>query len=117
MAYRAKKQRRDRDRKRALAIKRASELPALPIPDGDRAWLAPDAEQPHFIGEYVWHSTGSETTPQLAVVEQLYRDGSANLRLHCSSVVKAAPTDTLCRVGVAKLSYIGQRVEIEDAGV
>jgi len=30
--------------------------------------------------------------------------------------VKAAPTDTLCRVGVTKLSYIGQRVEIEDAG-
>lgn len=82
-AYRTK----GRLRKRVQAAKRASQLPALPIPDGDAAWFAPESQQPRFIGESVWHSTGSETAPSLAVVEQLYRDHSADLRLESGTVV------------------------------
>ena len=53
-AHRAKELRRDRARKRKQAAKRAAQLPALPLADGDSAWELPISAQPHYVGEHVW---------------------------------------------------------------
>ena len=112
-AHRAK----DRERKRVKAAQRASQLPELPVPDGDLAWLLPDAEQPHFKGEHVWYTPQDGAAAQHAVVQQLYRDGSGDLRLvSCGTMIKAAPHDRLVRVGIKIASYVGQIVEVEAAG-
>jgi hypothetical protein len=108
---------KDRDRKRATAALRASQLPALPHPDGDPVWWRPAAEQPHFVGEQVWHSTSElMVKPQLVVIRQLYRDGSADLQLAGQDVMlRSRPDDQLRRVGATLPCYVGQRVEIEAA--
>lgn len=75
-AHRAK----DRTRKRTKAAQRLSFLPALPIPDGDPVWNSPLGERPHFIGEHVWLlSPDALAPPQLATIQDLWRDGSADV--------------------------------------
>ena len=104
---------KDRDRKRAKAVQRASQMPALPLADDDPAWLMPPADQPHFVGESVWHFRASEDTPQRATIRQLFRDGSAELATASGAIIRASPQDRLIRVGLPVPSYVGQRVEID----
>ena len=105
---------KDRDRKRAKAVKRASELSALPSTSLE--WLLPPSKQPHFVGEHVWHSTATGVAPTLAVIQELQRDGSARLVAETDgSTFESSPQDSMTRVGLTVPSYIGQRVEI-DAG-
>jgi hypothetical protein len=106
---------KDRDRKRAKAVLRASQLPALPIADDDPVWLLPPAEQPHFIGEHVWYfRTVSDVfeQPQLATIQQLFRDGSAELTTTDGVTIRSSNDDRLSRVGLPVPSYVGQRVEL-----
>ena len=97
-AYRTKKQLRDRLQKRKLAAKRAAELPALPIPDGDEAWFLPLNAQPHFIGEHVWLLGSDGCSPQPSTVVQLYRDGSADVELCSNASHVRAPSKQLVRI-------------------
>ena len=79
----AKERSRDRARKRKMAAKRAAELPALPVGDGDAVWGMPHRAQPYFIGEYVWLMAHQDQAAQIkpAQILQLYRDGSADVEL------------------------------------
>ena len=104
---------KDRARKRAKAAQRASQMPALPLADDDPAWRLPPADQPHFVGESVWHFSASSDVPQRATIRQLYRDGSAELLTDAGAIIRASPHDRLVRVGLPVPSYVGQRVEID----
>ena len=104
---------KDRDRKRVKAAQRASQMPALPLADDDPAWRLPPADQPHFVGESVWHFSASNDVPQRATIRQLYRDGSAELLTDAGVIIRALPNDRLIRVGLPVPSYVGQRVEID----
>ena len=63
---------KDRERKRAKPVRRTDALPALP-----NAWRLPPAEQPHFVGEHVWHFPAAGGAPTHGVIQQLTCDGSA----------------------------------------
>jgi hypothetical protein len=104
---------KDRARKRINAAQRASQMPALPLADDDPAWLLPPSDQPHFVGESVWHFSASSDAPQRATIRQLYRDGSAELLTDSGAIIRALPHDRLIRVGLPVPSYVGQRVEID----
>lgn len=106
---------KDRDRKRVKAVQRASQLLALPIADDDPAWLLPAAEQPHFLGEHVWHLAAG-ASPQLAVIQVLFRDGSASIAM-CDGTVARTRAKDLIRVGLPVPSYVGQRVDISGDGL
>ena len=85
---------KDRERKRAKAVMRASQMPALPLADGDPVWQLPPGQLPHFIGEHVWHMPSADRAAQHATITQLFRDGSARIRLHGSIETSVAPPAT-----------------------
>ena len=110
-AHRAKEQRRDRLRKRVKAAQRLSDLPALPIPEGDPAWALPVGERPHFIGEHVWLPDPiNSAPPQLGSIRHLYRDGVAEVATHQGATLTRVPATQLVSLGAPVPTFIGQRV-------
>ena len=94
---------KDRERKRAKPTRR-TEVP----------WLLPPSEQPHFVGEHVWHFPAAGGAPTHAVIQQLLCDGSAQLATATDGrVFHSTPQDRMSRVGLPVPSYPGQRVEAE----
>ena len=106
---------KDRERKRAKAVMRASQMPALPLANGDPVWQLPPGQLPHFDGEHVWHMPAAGKAAQQATIEQLFRDGSARIIINDSSARVVSSAEQLQSIHLQQQppSYVGQCVTVE----
>ncbi|MDC0526087.1 hypothetical protein OAO87_03715 [bacterium] len=90
---------KDRERKRAKCkpVRRTDALAALP-----NAWLLPPAEQPHFVGEHVWHFPAAGGAPTHGIIQQLTCDGSARAAVGFEPTRGAARSTDGCCSAVAQ---------------